>query len=34
MQQCVEDVRSFGRTRTRDELVQAGIIDAEDIELP
>ena len=34
MLQCVEDMRSLGRTRTRDELVQAGIIDAEDIELP
>jgi len=34
MLQCVEDMRSLGRARTRDELVQAGIIDAEDIELP
>lgn len=34
MQQCVEDMRLLGRTRTRDELVQAGIIDTEGAELP
>lgn len=34
MEQCVADMRALGRTRTRDELVAAGIINVEDVELP
>ena len=34
MQQCVEDIRSLGRTRTREELIAAGVVDEEDVELP
>ncbi len=34
MQQCVKDVRSLGRTRTREELIAAGVIDDEGVEFP
>lgn len=34
MRQCVEDMRSLGRTRTREELIAAGVVDEEDVELP
>lgn len=34
MQQCVEDMRSLGRTRTREELIAAGVVDEEDVVLP
>lgn len=34
MQQCVADMRALGRTRTRDELVAAGVVGDESVELP
>ncbi len=34
MQQCVADMRALGRTRTRDELVAAGVLGDESVELP
>lgn len=34
MAQCVEDVRTLGRTRTRGELLDAGVVDEDGLELP
>ena len=34
MAQCVEDVKTFGRARTRGELLDAGIIAEDELELP
>ncbi|RDB99542.1 hypothetical protein C1866_01310 [Eggerthella lenta] len=34
MAQCVEDIKKLGRTRTREELQEAGIIEEDGLELP
>ena len=33
MQQAVEDYKTYGRTRTRDELLEAGVLDMIEIDL-